>query len=170
MSDAMRCDGDATVTGALRVFGTFTPASSSLNGTAINPSVPVDETRLRAHHVARYLESAATTIATKTIRLITKVKGATGKILSFDASMSTACLTTATVTIDIKKNGTTILSGTLNFANTDAANTAKNIASLLTSTSLVVGDYIDAVITASASGGTLGAGFSCELRWAEDPQ
>jgi hypothetical protein len=62
------------------------------------------------------------------------------------------------VTVDLQKNGTTILSGgpiTIN-----ASTTAKTLVlGTLAASTLTTGDWIDAVITATAGGGTLPQGL-----------
>ena len=88
-----------------------------------------------------------------------------GTIIDFSAGVLAAAVGAATVTIDLKKNGTTILAGLLTIDNTLAINTLKfNTPSSLT---LATNDVLTLVITAAAGGGTLPTGLFINVRYSE---
>ena len=91
------------------------------------------------------------------------VKGATGSIFDFRVGAVTAAIGDATATIDLKKNGTTILTATISLGSTTAAYILKTPAGY-TSTALVVGDVLEVHVTAATIGtGTLALGLFAQL-------
>ena len=85
------------------------------------------------------------------------------------ADCRVACVGAATITIQVKKNGTNILSASLVIDNANAAFAFESAAGF-TSTALVANDVLEVDITAAAGGGTLGQGLFCELVTKEDAQ
>jgi len=160
-------DGYFTVDN-LRILTAIVPPDNSINGTKINPSSPITDNRMRAHHFSRFVEKSGTTASSQTYNLVAKVKGATGTLLSFDCKLTGACVGAATVTFDLQKNGVSVLGAVVSFSSSDSANTVKS--GTISSASVVVGDRLDLVIVATAGGGTIGTGASAELRHGEDPQ
>jgi hypothetical protein len=81
----------------------------------------------------------------------------TGTVRRVNVGSVVANAGAATVTVDIKKNGTTILSGvvTLNSSNTACI----AVAGTITVPGLVAGDVLECVVVAAAGGGTLGQGL-----------
>ena len=96
-----------------------------------------------------------------------RVKGLTSTNLTLSAGFSeAACIGNATVTIDIKKNGVSILSASTVLDSTNAlyAEEAFNI----TDDDAVAGDNYTAHITVNAGTGTLGKGLFISGRIDED--
>lgn len=145
---------------------TFTPASGSIGNSAIAALAGISASKLQHRRYADYAQphgSAATTVRIP----IHRVKGATGTINSFKCLVEVLCIGAATISIQLKKNGTNILtaatvldSGNTIFVAEDAAG--------FTSTSLVAGDVLEVDITATAGGGTLGQGLYCVAEIDED--
>jgi hypothetical protein len=142
------CPGPATFRGAMNAGA----------GANLSPSA------MQHEHRAVYAQpNAAATTETK---VLATVRGATGTLKSFVAGSIVAALTTATVTLDLKKNGTTVLSAPITL---DNANTARVVeAATISNATLTAGDVLEVVATAAASGGTLPTGVFAELRWIED--
>jgi hypothetical protein len=108
------------------------------------------------------------TAATSETRGLWVARGATGTVLAFRAGTIVACIGAATITLDLKKNGTTILSAVLTLNNSSVARVVQS-ASLVASPNYVVGDWFEVVITATAGGGTLGTGLWWAMDVQEDP-
>jgi hypothetical protein len=104
--------------------------------------------------------SQAGTAATET-RAIHVCAGLTGTAVSFAAGLIAANSGAATVSVDLKKNGTSILTAPISLTTTPAARTL--LAGTISSGALVVGDWLEVVITATAGGGTLGTGLFVQL-------
>lgn len=145
--------GDHFFTGNLRA-GTMTlPGNAVTNGT-VQPGAAIDTSKLNHRHRFRY--SQPNTTATTETKAIGYVYGATGTLIAFHVGSIVPNLTTATVTVDLRKNGTTMLTGVVTLNN---ANTARvSVAGTLASTALVAGDLLEVVVTATAAGGTLATG------------
>ena len=100
-------------------------------------------------------------------QVIAVVNGATGLLAGFKAGSKTACVGAATITLDLQKNGVTMLSAVITLNN---ANTAYvSVAAALAVTAMVAGDVLEVVVTATAGGGTIGSGVFCEAVFNEDP-
>jgi hypothetical protein len=84
------------------------------------------------------------------------VHGASATINSFKAGSVTACVGAATITVDLKKNGTSVLSAPITLNSSSTAYVVQS--GTVTTTSLVAGDVLEVVVTATAGGGTLGNG------------
>lgn len=140
--------------------------ASCVGNTNVSASAAIAHTKLQHQHRARY--SQPNTTATTETKVIYVCYGATGTILDFRAGSIVACAGAATITLDLKKNGTTVLSGVITL---DNANTARVVeAGTLSVTTLVVGDVLEVVATATAGGGTLGTGLFASVTVAEDAQ
>jgi hypothetical protein len=99
--------------------------------------------------------------ATTETKVVHGVFGTTGVLSAIKAGSIGVNAGAATVTIDLKKNGTSILSAVITLNN---ANTARvMVAGTFSATTLAVGDVLELVITATAGGGTLATGVFVEL-------
>lgn len=118
------------------------------------------------HQHAKTLSwSGAQSDATQVIHV---VKGATGTIISFCAGSVTPCAGAATCTLDLKKNGTTVLSAVITLNNTHSA--YEVVEATLSTTSVVTEDVLTVVVDAIDGGYPAGTiqGLFCELRINED--
>ncbi len=140
-------EGDWNVRGTLRAFQGAELPAGSLDGAVISPSANIGAEKLEHQHVAtKDQESTAVTRS----GLLHIVKGITGLVLHVTAYNQTACAGASTVTVDIKKNNTTILSSviTLNSATGDRGK-ATGVVSV---TEAAVDDVFTYHITTNASG------------------
>lgn len=127
----------------------------------------VDPVGMRHQHAQRY--SQPNTAATTETKVVHVCQGTSGTVRKFSAGSIVVALTTATVTVDLRKNGTTILTAPITLNNANTARVAVN-ATLASAgaAALVAGDVLEVVITATASGGTLPTGVFTALRVDED--
>lgn len=157
-------NGDLFINGAFRARSTSLP-SNAVSNASVAANAGILASKLQHQHQHVYAQEG--TNASASARQVAHVVvGATGTIESLRATLTTACLTPATITVDLKKNGTTVLSATISFTNADAAFTLK--AGSLSSTALVVGDVLEVVVVATAGGGTIGKGICAVLKIRED--
>lgn len=93
--------------------------------------------------------------------------GTTATVLQFAAGSIAKAVGDSTVTIDLKKNGSSILSAVITL---DSGNTNRLLeTATLSSTALVAGDWLEIVITATVGTGTLPTGVFVRLLLDEDP-
>jgi hypothetical protein len=103
----------------------------------------------------------ATTTAVQRI-VMHVVYGLTGTLIQFGCGVTTAAIGAATVTVDLYKNGSSILTSAITIDNTLATDTIRT--ATFTSAALAAGDVLELNITAAAAGGgTLPKGFFARL-------
>lgn len=145
--------GDLFVNGNFRATS-MTMAGGVIANAQVAAGAGIDTTKLNHRHHFRF--SQPNTTATTETKAIGRVYGATGTLVAFYVGSIGIMAGAATVTVDLKKNGATMLSAVVTLNNANAARVA--VAGALASTALVAGDLLEVVTTATAGGGTLGTG------------
>jgi hypothetical protein len=136
------CVGDAQV------------SASKLSATSLQQQPP------QVRHFGKHTDDAA---AARMV--IHQVYGATGTVVAFGAGSTVAATSTGTATVTLRLNGSAILSASIVL---DVGNTAFVVeAGTLSSTALVVGDVLEAEITA-VSGSAVPKGVFVRLIVRED--
>ncbi|OGG44120.1 MAG: hypothetical protein A3F84_27810 [Candidatus Handelsmanbacteria bacterium RIFCSPLOWO2_12_FULL_64_10] len=156
---------DVYVTGNLSSL-TFSPPAASIGDTAVAGSAGIQASKLEHQYMDR-LTQVHGSAATAERRVIKTAKGATGDIVSFRCGVLVACIGNSTITIDLYKNGSSILSATTVLDSGNAARAFESAAGF-SSTTFVADDVFECVVTVSAGTGTLGQGLFCELVTRED--
>ena len=157
-------DVDVAVCDILRVNVTVDFPDASLTDDMIANSAGLTASKLGQHKQSCYAQAGE--VATETV-ILAIIRGATGFSLAVKVSNVTACAGASTVTVDVKKDGTTILSSVVTL---DAATGALGVESgTITVTGLVADEVLTAVITAVASGtDALATGVAVQVDWNED--
>lgn len=158
---------------SLRVNGAFSCQSATLPSGCVTASnivsaAGVEATKLQQQYARFYAQPHGTAATSERIP-IHNVYGATGTLVELVAGVVVAAAGAATVSIQLKKNGSNILSSALVIDNSNSA-FAEEATTSFTSTSLVEGDVLELDITATAGGGTLPQGLYVTLIVREDPQ
>jgi hypothetical protein len=145
----------------------FTPPASSVSNASIEAGANVDAAKLDHQHqqVVTQVHGSA---AVDERRVIHVVKGATATLIAFRAGVVVACIGDSTITVDLRKNGTTMLTAVISIDSGDAAYAI--LSATLASTSLVTGDVLEVVIDATVGTGTLGQGLFAEVTLRERAQ
>jgi len=147
-------DGDLYVRGTFRA-GTVTLPNSSVGNTQINSSDPIAATKLD-HQYCPVFRQAHGTAATAERRVI-HVAQAAGSVAGIGVGVVVACIGDSTITVNLYKNGSTVLSAPVVL---DNSNTAFAIeAGAISSASYSADDVFEVVVTVSAGTGTLGQGL-----------
>jgi hypothetical protein len=131
----------------------------------IGATNPILATKLKHQYVQVYGQPSGTAAVTE--RKVTHVARAAGDVQAVEAGVVTPAVGAATVTLDLKKNGVSILTAVITITNAQAA--YAKVAGALSSTSYVTGDVFELVVTAAAGGGTLPQGFFCDVVFREGP-
>lgn len=158
----MTVDQDLIVPGTLYAKNMTVPPSS-VTDASVAAGAAVATAKLR--HKFHPGDSQVGTSATET-RPLYVVLGATALLIKFKVGCIVLPIGAATVTVDLKKNGATVLTAVVTLNSSSVARIVQ-AASILT-TAAVAGDWFDAVITATAGGGTLPTGVFWELEIDED--
>lgn len=158
MANALDVGGDAVVRGTLVAQTALVMPDATITNSKVQAGAGLSASKLERGRVFPYNGSG--TVASGTVPL-GEAFGA-GSIKSASIYLAeTACASGATVTVNIKKNNTTILTGVMNLTNSVAVR--QTVSGSLSTTSYADGDKFDAVIVATAGGGTVGKGLSISL-------
>jgi hypothetical protein len=157
------------ISGNLIVDGQVIPRllsvpASSVGDAAVSAAAGIDASKLDHQHQQTY--SQPNTAATAEVRVLHVVRGATATVLAVKAGSIAKAIGDSTVTIDVKKNGTTILSSTFVLDSSNSNYVAES--GTVNVSAGVVGDVYTAHITISAGSGTLPTGVYVTIELRED--
>jgi hypothetical protein len=103
---ASRVEGDYQYTGAIQFSGTVSLPNNTVSAAKIPASAGVEYTKLQQKYVVTYGQNGTMTSVTIPLHI---VHGVTGGAIGIKAGSIVACIGAATCTIDLKKNGTSVL-------------------------------------------------------------
>jgi hypothetical protein len=118
----------------------------------------IEASKLGHQHAITFAQGN-TTIAAET-RVI-HVCGASGTMISFEAGSIGACTGNATITVDLKVNGSSKLSAVITLDSSNTARVAE--AGTISAATLADGDVIEVVVAVNAGTGALGTGVFATL-------
>lgn len=144
-------------------FRTVNFPAGSLTNAGVASAAAIAAGKLEHQYRATFGQSGAAANATQ---VIYECRGATGTIKSFRAGAIVKAVGDSTVSVDLKKNGTTVLSAPISLASTDTNRVSK--AGTLSVTTLVQGDVLEVVVTTAVGTGTLPSGLFAPLTVNED--
>jgi len=142
----------------------FLPPDGSISDAALIGGITATKVVSRLRE--KYAQESATTGASES-RVI-HVAHADGTIVAFKAGNVVACAGASTITFDLKKNGSSVLTAVITINSSKAAREV--VEAVLSSTSYVAGDVFEVAIVATVGGGTIGKGAFCEFIADENPQ
>jgi hypothetical protein len=152
--------GQMIIPDDLVVQGTLAPTrmnypAGSVDNAAVKTLAGIDATKLVHIHRAVYAQPSGSVSAAEA-KVVHVVHGATATLVGFKAGSVTACVGAATITVDLKKNGVSVLTATIVL---DNANTARVVeAATITTAAAVAGDVFEVSVAVAAGGGTIGSG------------
>lgn len=156
----VRFPDNVTITGRL-IAGQFDMPASAVSDTSVEAGANIDADKLEHTHRKTYFKAG--TAATETIP-IHSVIGATARRLQVVAGSIAIAIGNATVTIDVKKNGTSVMTGATPVT-LDSSNTARVAEALsIATTTAVAGDLFELVVVATIGTGTLPTGLFVEFQ------
>lgn len=141
------------VKGTLRADAMVIP-SNAIGDSQVNPASPIAAEKLE-HQYNKQVEQKHTETAVAERRII-HVAYAAGTLEQFQAGCTVANIGDSTVTVDLLKNGSSILSAVPTIDSGDAAFAL--VLGTISSAAYVAGDVFEVSITVSAGTGTLGKG------------
>lgn len=143
---------------------TFTPPASCVVNASVSSTAAIGADKL-VNRFRRSLTQVHGSAGTTERRPIHIAKFA-GTISGARGAVSVIPIGAATHSIQLKKNGSNILSSALVLDSANVAYTLEEVAGY-TSTSYAAGDYFEVDITATAGGGTLGQGLIFDVQFDE---
>lgn len=159
--------GDLQVRGTLKP-DKFDPPTNCIDAASIETAAGIEATKLQQQVYMEHRQAHGSAVVDKreTVHIAT---GATGELVEIYATLPVKCVTGATITVMLKKNGSDILSAALQLDDADA-NYAVVYATNFTSTAYVRDDVFEIVVDATAGGGTVGQGLFVRVIAREDPE
>lgn len=149
-----------TIPANVRVAGSFScetmaiPSGTLTNaGVAAGANLDADKLEHRFRVLFNQVHGSA---ATAERRPVFQANG-TGVINRVSAGSVVACVGGATITVDVKKNGTTVLTASIVLDNGNTAYVAED--GTLSVTALAANDILEVAVTVATGGGTLGQGL-----------
>ena len=139
--------------------------AACVGNTHVKSDAAIDATKLKHQHRAISQQESDTTAAAED-RIIHVVRGTTGTLKEFKAGVVVACVGDSTITVDLHKNGVSVLTAAISIDSGDAAYAL--VEGTIDSDSVVVGDVLEVVVTVTAGTGTLGKGVFAYLDLHED--
>lgn len=162
--------GDLYVQGALRADSMSLP-NNSVGNAQVNSGSPLDGTKTTARYRKTVTQKRGVSIAANAgepIHQVTSTSGAT--LVGFQASILVAGVTWAgggQAVVDLKKNGSSVLSGTITIDGSTVIYTP--VIGTFASTALVQNDVLEVVVTFTAGTGTPAQGLIVTLTLDEKP-
>ncbi len=155
---------DVVVQGAFSAQSMVLPAGAVTNA-SVAAAAAIAASKLQ-QPVRKMLADPSATTATSYSKPIHLVLGATTTVNKISAGCVTPCIGTDTISVDVKKNGTTILSAPIALSSAQSARQA--VAAAITVPAGVAGDVYEVVIAVTHSTGTMGVGLFIEFQAYED--
>lgn len=164
MTEPTIIGGDLRVRGAI-IPGSIRMPAGSVTDDGVAAGADISAAKLVHRHNAVWQQpNTAATAETRTIHVV-RVAGIISEIL---AGSIAAAIGDSTVTIDVKKNGTSVLSSAIVLDNSNTARVPE-LGTINTSVDDVVADdWLEVVITISAGTGTLPTGVFVQVLIEED--
>ena len=162
-----RISGNLTVEGRL-VPKELTIPDDTIRDDAVAADAGIGAEKMEQEHKPVYAQESATTAVAET-RTVAVIRGATGTIEDFRAGSLVPCTGDATITVDLLKNGTSVLNAAIVLDSSNSARVPEAATVAPGSASLVAGDVLEVAVTVSAGTGTLGQGVFAAATYREDP-
>jgi hypothetical protein len=156
-------DGDLLVRGRVVPESMTIPAGSVVSD-SIQAAANLNADKLeQREYVSHAQPNSAATTETRTL-FVARRAGTVNEVIAGSIAIA---IGDSTVTVDVKKNGTTILSAVITL---DSANTARlaEVGTLSGSGAFVADDWFEVVITATIGTGTLPTGVFVQLECDQD--
>jgi hypothetical protein len=160
MARGAKVTGDLSVTGTLSTVG-FNPPAGCIDNAAVDADAAIAASKLQHQYAPNHKQLHGTAVAAKR-EPIHIVVGTTGEIIDFWCALAVACVGDSTITVNLKKNGSNILSAATVLDSSNVA-FAKEEAAGFSSVAVVAGDVLEVDVTVSAGTGTLGQGLIAQL-------
>lgn len=163
---ASRLDGDLYVVGNIN-SRTRTYPAGSISNADIAAAAAIAATKQIQQHVKHVSQESGTAVPDEEF-CIHVVYGATGTAVAFEAGAVVPSVGGATVSVELHKNGTTILSSAITLNSNQTA--YETVTATIGTTSLVDGDVLEVLIDGTVGGGTLAKGVFASLVLREVPE
>jgi hypothetical protein len=163
MADTSRLEGNYYIAGNLSAQSMTIP-DLVIGNSQIAAGAAIDPLKLRHQH--RHTYAQPNTAATSETKVLHVVYGVTGSVVRFEAGSIVKAVGNSTVTVDLKKNGTTVLSAPITLDNTSANRGVQS--ATISVPALADNDVLEVTTVATIGTGTLPTGVYASLTVHED--
>ncbi len=129
--------------------------AGSFGDTQIGTTNPIDATKLKHQYIDKIAQAAGSAAANE--RRVVHIARSAGSVTAIEAGITTAAVGDSTVTIDLKKNGSSILTSVITINSTHAA--YAKVSGAIASGTYAVGDVFEIVAVTTVGTGTLPQGL-----------
>lgn len=155
-------EGDVLVRGAF-IPESFTAPAQSVSSDSIKTGANLDADKMESRIFSSHAQpNTAATTETRSLFVARRA----GTVKSVVAGSIAAAIGDSTVTVDVKKNGTTILSAVITLDNANTARVGES--GTVNVSAFVAGDWFEVVITATVGSGTLPTGVFVSMELDQD--
>lgn len=161
---ASRIDTDLHVSGTLSA-NRMVVADAAVGDDQVMPNAGIQYTKVQQFR-SLLLAQPKNDNCTNERRVVRKITGATGTVISFLAGAVVPAGAATTVAVDLLVNGSSILSAAISLSNAQAA--YETVSATISDDALAVGDTVEISITLTGSNAPAGLWAQADI--AEDPQ
>ncbi|GAH41302.1 unnamed protein product [marine sediment metagenome] len=154
MANPTRIEGDVFVAGNVRAVSMTIPAGA-VGAEAVAPGADLPATKLRHEHRRTYAQESATEVADEA-RVVHVVRGVAAEAVAFVAGVVVPATVDDTATVDLLKNGVSILTAPISLSVAQAA--YEVVAGAIATAALVAEDVLEVVIAGTHAAGVLPKG------------
>lgn len=162
-------DGDLIVRGTLTPAGGINLPANAVGDATVDSARPISESKVQKRHHKTYANGPRGTAVASDAGKPIHVASGPGTVLDVSAGVLVAGVTWAgggQALVDVKKNGTSILSGTITINGSTTAMTLTT--GSIASATYVPGDVFEVVVTFTAGTGTPAQGLFVRVVFRED--
>lgn len=164
MANPDRINNDMHVNGHFSAKTMAIPSNTVVNDD-VHGSADISYTKLQAFHKGFVAQNIADAVVNEEVPIHTAY-GATGTVIAVRVGCAVKAVGVATCDVDVKKNGTTILTGAVQL--TSGNTNWLPVAGTISVDAYVQDDTFSVSFDGTAGGGTLAKGVFCEVLFAED--
>jgi len=166
MATPSRIEGDVYVSGNIASLTMAIPSGTIIDDD-VNAAADIVTTKMQHQYAKNYSQAGGSTSVAEQ-RVIHTPYGATGTVVAFVAGVITLDIGASTTTVDLKKNGTSVLSAVITL---DSGNTVRVVeAGTISTAAYVAGDCFEVVVACTPGGGTQSKGVYAQAIFREKAQ
>lgn len=154
--------GDLQVTGSFSAQGGVLIPAGTITDAMVNTGAAISASKLQHDQRVIHAQDSATAATSQSHAVYAVLAAGGATVVLFEAWAITPCVGVDTVSVDLKKNGTTILTTPISLTVVQSAR--QTVTATFASTSLAQNDILEVVITPNHTAGTLAAGVGCCLQ------
>lgn len=160
---ATRYDEPVNFNAPVKFAGGVTLPQSCVGDAQFSSVAPLTADKQQHQYPQRHTQAHGTAAAAE--RRVVHVAKSAGQVADFLAGVVVACVGDSTISVDLRKNGTTVLSAAVGLSSANAA--FAKVTGTISVANYAPGDVFEVVVTVSAGTGALGQGLFAQAVFRE---